>query len=146
MHPSHCNPLGIQYSMLGSHEARRFANLIAVFWKILPKYLTFPLRFVRYLLQLSRWFHCSHTNGRSGRAASSRQPPAVSQCSGQLTLVPGGGSASNVSILPPHPAPLLPIHAPQPPPAAPLNVSPQNRKFEPFIPSEVKRYDKDPSM
>jgi hypothetical protein len=134
-------------TMSRNHEARRFADQVTMFRKFLSRYLAFPLRVARYLfhalLQLysritSRQLHRIHTNGHPERVASSSQP----------VIPPGGWSAPDpsISILPIHTAPSTFAHALQPLPAAPVSINLQSKIFKPFLPNEVMRYDKPPSV
>lgn len=139
--------------MSGSCEARnrKFANHITVFWKFLSRYLAFPLRLVQHLFHIlhriaSRRFQRIHTNGRPERVAGSSQPPIMPRCNAQSFSIPGPGPAGNIPILPIHSTPLSSTRALQPPSAALVSINSQNEKFEPFVPSEVKRYNKDPTM
>ncbi|KAG1752368.1 uncharacterized protein EDB91DRAFT_1102074 [Suillus paluster] len=143
-----------------NHDSRRLLDHLRVFLNMLSRYLASPLQLVhnlfRALLRLyfksRRRFQRIPIDAQPERVAGSSQPPIIfpqALYNNQLQVLPLTGPASNPSI------PLLPIHAPpssssyvlQPPPAALVNSQSRNfAEFKPFIPSEVMRYDKAPSI
>ncbi|KAG1873588.1 hypothetical protein DFJ58DRAFT_759103 [Suillus subalutaceus] len=141
-------------------SVRRLIHRLRVFLKVLFRHLTFPLRLVhhlcRTLLRLyydscsiasRRRFQCIHTDGHPDRVAGSSQPTMPLPPSKHQPQVPsllGPASCSSGSVHAP-PSPSNPVQ--QSPTTAPVNSQSQiSPEFVPFVPSDVMRYDKPPSI
>jgi len=141
--------------MSGS-EARKFAKHHLRSWKILFRYLAFPLRLVRHLLHTLLQLYSRITSTRLQRIHTNGRPEQISglsqlqtQCNGQLSPLPGSGLACSTSILPTHSAsPSFPHSLPAPSSSTRAQQLPHAAlpRADPFTPSEVLRYDKPPSM
>ncbi|KAG1893442.1 uncharacterized protein F5891DRAFT_1066667 [Suillus fuscotomentosus] len=152
--------------MLRNHNSdsvRRLIHRFRVLMKVLFRYIAFPLRLVhhlwRTLLRLyydsrsiasRRRFQRIHTDEHPERVAGSRQPTMILPLSNphpQVSPSPGPASCSSRSLLPVQAPPSSSSCVLQLSPAVP--VIPQSRSsttFEPFVPSDVMRYDKTPSI
>jgi hypothetical protein len=135
---------------------RRLATHTRAILNVLSRYLSFPLRLVHRLLHsilelytrvASRRLQRIHTGGHSDKVIGSCES-TLPQYHNQLQIpVPSiSGPPSNISlpstILPHATAPPSSTHALQPTPSAPAN----GPTFQPFMPSEVTRYNKPLTM
>jgi hypothetical protein len=147
--------------MSHDHEVQRLAIYLRVFLNVLSRYLSCPMRLVH------RLFHCLlqkysrvtstqlqvqpiHRDGPSDRVVGSSSSHSIlPQHNNQLQVPSPPGPSSNSSLPTSSPSTAPPSspstttpssnHALQPPSADPV-------EFQPFTPSEVRRYNKDPSM
>ena len=146
----------VLYNSMSGSDARKFAKHHLRSWKILFRYLAFPLRLVRHLFHTLLHLYSRTTSRRSQRFHTNGRPEQMSGlsqlqtlCNGQLSPPPDSGLACSASILPTHsasssfphslPAPSSSTRAQQLPHAA-------LPRPDPFTPSEVLRYDQPPSM
>jgi len=152
--------------MLHNHNSdsvRRLIHRLRVFLKALLRHISFPLRLVQYtcrtLLRLyygscsiasRRRFQCIYADRHPERVAGSSQPimiPTTSKYQPQVPSLQGPASCSCGSLLPVHALPTLSSCTLQLSSTAPANSQSQfSPSFEPFVPSDVMRYDKAPSM
>ncbi|KAG2343683.1 hypothetical protein BDR05DRAFT_288838 [Suillus weaverae] len=147
-----------------SDSVRRLINRLRVCLKVLSRYLAFPLRLVRHLCRTllrlyhnprtsvasRRRFQCIHTDGHPERVAGSSQPTMLlppSNHQPQNPPLPVPASCSSGSLFPVHAPPSSSNCVLQSPPAAPtISESQSITTFEPFVPFDVMRYDKNPSI
>ncbi|KAG2128967.1 hypothetical protein DEU56DRAFT_915289 [Suillus clintonianus] len=134
--------------MLPNHEVGR---LLRVFLKALARHAAFSLRLIRHLFHTllrlysritsRRQFLPIQRDGRLERVAASSQP--VLPVSHNQLQMPQPGSATNsyISLLPVHTPPTSANH-----PTAPVLPQPCPLEFRPFLPSQVMRYNKGPTI
>ncbi|KAG0697316.1 hypothetical protein DFH29DRAFT_946926 [Suillus ampliporus] len=141
--------------MSRNHDVRMVLNRLRVFLKVVSRYLAFPLELVHNLFRtlLRLCFACrrrfQHIHTDTHRVAGSSQPlvlfpQALSNDQLQVPSLTGPASTSSIPLLPVHAPPSSSNYVLQPPLAAAQSRS--FTEFQPFIPSEVMRYDKAPSI
>jgi hypothetical protein len=148
-----------------SDPVRRLIHRLRVFLKVFFRYTAFPLRVVHRLCRTllrcyynscnvasRRRFRGIHTDGHPDKIVGSSQPtmplpPSNLNNQLQVPQSPRLASCSSGSLLPVHTPPPSSYNLLNSPPAAPADSqSRSTTKFEPFVPSDVMRYDKPPKM
>jgi hypothetical protein len=130
--------------MSHNHEVRRLAIRLRVFLNVLSRYISYPLRLIhrlfhcllqKYSRVMSTWLQPIYRDGPLDRVAGSSHS-TLPQYNNQLQVPSPSGPSSNSSL----PMSSLSTAPPSSNHALQLPSSPPV-EFQPFTPSEVKRYN-----